>query len=68
MKFFPLLVVCAVLSVLAGGCTDRQASAEAQPAPVQAAPGATAPNIYNPYARDPLDPDLNPHYMRGRQH
>jgi len=36
--------------------------------PTPAVPGATAPNANNPYATDPLDPDMNPRYMRERPH
>jgi hypothetical protein len=45
-------------------------SACAQPPAPVTPPGspdanaATAPNANNPYASDPLDPNMNPHYVR----
>jgi hypothetical protein len=61
-----LLIPIAALAVLAVGCTDNRTTAAA-PAPYGVSNGvtATAPNVNNPYATDPLDPDMNPHYMRN---
>jgi hypothetical protein len=53
------------LAVLAtAACSDhpRSASASGTTTPDIT---ATAPNVNNPYATDPLDPNMNPHYLRG---
>jgi hypothetical protein len=52
------------LALLAAACTSHPSSnttASSNP------PGVTntAPNVNNPYATDPMDPDMNPHEMRG---
>jgi hypothetical protein len=42
-------------------CTDDQTVTPNGPAP---GVSYTAPNPNNPYATDPMDPNMNPHYMR----
>lgn len=58
-----LFLALAAVGILAA-CTDHRTTASA---PYVGNDGviATAPNPNNPYASDPLDPDMNPHYMRN---
>ena len=60
-----LRVAVPALALLAvAACSDHPRSASASGTTT---PGitATAPNVNNPYATDPLDPNMNPHYLRG---
>ena len=58
-----LLVTLVATAALLGACSDRGTVT-----PANQPPGATAPNPNNPYATDPLDPNMNPHYMRHSSH
>lgn len=49
-----LRIAVPALALLAAACSDRSPAVT-----------PTAPNVNNPYASDPLDPNMNPHYMRG---
>lgn len=51
------------LALLTAACTNPPATD-----PSASGTETTAPNANNPYARDPLDPNMNPHYMRGGRH
>lgn len=64
--FAKLLSALALLAVAACTIGSPQPSAATAP-PGSPEPGAaTAPNANNPYASDPLDPNMNPHYVHPR--
>jgi hypothetical protein len=59
------------LAIFAAACSDhpsQQTSGTSAPLadvhPYSAVITPTAPNVNNPYATDPLDPNMNPRYMR----
>ena len=71
MTMTPRLLCFAVstLALLAAGCSDNRTTSQTstpQTSPYGIPEESTAPNVNNPYATDPQDPDMNPHYMRPR--
>ncbi|HEX9462285.1 MAG TPA: hypothetical protein VGB82_06770 [Alphaproteobacteria bacterium] len=58
-----LCFVVPALALLAAACSDEHPTTNTSP---YGMPGVsnTAPNVNNPDATDPMDPEMNPHDMR----
>lgn len=72
-RIFRIVRIAApALALLAAACSDHPSAQTGQASQTSAnvdtyGPGITptAPNFNNPYATDPLDPNMNPHYRTG---
>lgn len=54
------------LALLAAACSNHPSGNTSASGTNPPGVTNTAPNVNNPYATDPLDPNMNPEYMRGR--